>query len=199
MTTLSTGTRTVLATAAAAALVLGSAGGALAHPGKAKKSGKQEYMQLRTVDAHNGFINVNPKAKHRDLKLKANVRDTVRAADPTSVTVTLAHFDARRVPATAPLLDPMPVALALKGKAGKKSQNYRATVDGDVIAGLLATKVPVGSSVLVCISAAGLTAADGVTVKAPRRQVERKLGRDCVRVVNIDPTTTKSRSDDRAS
>ena len=187
--------RSVLAAAAAGALVLGSAGAVTAHPGKAKGKAKQEYMQLRMVDVHNGFLNVNPAAKHRDIKVKALVRDTVKASDPTDVSVVLAHYAAKGTPAVPPLINDVTVKLELKSKAGKKSQKYRAVVEGDALAEALAEVLPVGATTYVCLKDASL---EGANVKDPAKQVAKKLerGRDCFRVVNIAPDLTKSKSDD---
>jgi hypothetical protein len=187
--------RTVLAAAAAGALVLGSAGAATAGPGKAKKAGKQEYMQLRMVDVHNGFLNVHPDAKHRDIKVKALVRDTVKASDPTDVSVVLAHYAAKGKPADPALIEDVTVKLELKSKIGKKTQKYRAVVEGDDLALALAAVLPVGATTYVCLKDATLA---GDSVKDPAKQVAKKIkrGRDCFRVVNMAPDLTKSTSDD---
>lgn len=193
-----TAMRNVLAAAAAGALVLGSAGAATAGPGKGKKTGKAEYMQLRMVDVHNGFLNVHPQAKHRDIKVKALVRDTVKGSDPTDVSVVLAHYDAKGTPAAPALIEDQTVKLELKGKPGKKTQKYRAVVKGDDLASALVGVVGEGDTTYVCLKDASLTAATGVQIKDPRKQVAKKLQRqrDCFRVVNVAPDMTKSTSDD---
>jgi hypothetical protein len=200
MNSTKTGMRTVLAAAAAGALLLGSAGGAMAHPTKSDKThGPAGYIQLRMADVHNGFINVNPNAKHRDLKVKANVRDTDKINNPDGVKLTLAQFDMKGGTAVVdPMVANQVIELTTKSKAGKKSLNYRGVLKGDDLVKALTDgatlKLLPGQTILLCLAEAEVTAP--VEVKAPKRQVTKKLGRDCVRVVNVDPTTTTSHSDD---
>jgi hypothetical protein len=167
----------------------------MAAPGKPAESGKKEYMQLRMVDVHNGFLNVHPNAKHRDIKVKALVRDTVAASNPTSVSVVLAHYEAKGKPAVPAAIADQPVSLQLKSKAGKKSQMYRGVADGDALAALLAPVVKPGTTTFICLKSATLDGAMGI---APAKQVAKKIerGRDCFRVVNVDPDLTKGESDD---
>jgi hypothetical protein len=196
MNTPKTGIRTILAAAAAGALVLGSAAGVSAapkvpSPAQGPKAGS---MQLRMVDVHNGFINVNPAAKHRDLKLKANVWDSVKASNPTHVDIVLAQYDKKGVKSTENIkFAEQTVALTLKGKA-KKSQNYRAVLKGADVAAAV-TGLAVGDSILICLADADLMG--GTNVKDNKKQVTKKIGRDCVKVVNLDPEATESASDDK--
>jgi hypothetical protein len=208
MNTNRTGMRTVLAAAAAGALIMGSAAGAMAVPGH-KADPKTGYMQVKMVDVHNGFVNIHPDAAHRLIKAKANVRDTVKTQTPDGLTFTLAQYskkgDGNKVEAAAAVVSPMTIVLTTKASADKKSKNYNGTLD--VYAAIeaivdpvqkAATKAAIAAApVLLCLDVVDLDAPDGVTEKPFTKQVNKKIGTDCVRVVNVDPKSTDSHSDDK--
>src|SRR5512141_3126031 len=89
-----TGMRMIVATAAAGALIVGSAVGAVAAPGKGKPAKKTGNIQISKVDIkRHSPINVDSVATARNLKLSVTLRDTDPSASVTNVTVTLAQFD----------------------------------------------------------------------------------------------------------
>jgi hypothetical protein len=175
------GMRSVVAAAAAGALVLGSAGAAIAAP-KAPKS-PNGYMQVRMVNVHNGPVNVFSADTARKVKVQANVWDTAAGA-PTSLTVTIAQYDAK---GKATQTNPIVLAdIPLTTKAGedKKSKKYRAEID--LVGALQGVTLP-ATPVLMCLSDVVLTVPGGVEKKDPRRQVVKKLGRDCFTVTSTAP------------
>lgn len=198
MNTTKNGMRSVLAAAAAGALVIGSASGAMATPnhGHHVAKGQAAYMQLTKVDIHrHSPINVNAAAVTRDLKVRATVRDTDKVNDPASVTVVLASYDKRKGAVTA-AATPITVNLALK-RTKHKAKDYVGTVAAaDLKAAVNAANLAVGSKILLCIQSADLTATAG-TVRPDAKQVTKKEnGGDCVRIVNVVPSQTKTKTDD---
>lgn len=177
------GIRTLLASAAAGALVIGSASGALAHPVKPKAPAKPGTIALRTVDIHrHAPINIAGPETQK-VKLRANVWDTDKSKDAV-VTVVLAQYDKRRGTAGAATLS-KELAPVTKDKR-KKSKNYAATVSLSDIKTLLGAGVPaVGKITYLCIK----------DVSAPEstrewKQVTKKEnGGDCVKIVNKPVTT----------
>lgn len=208
MNTTKTGMRSILAAAAAGALVLGSAAGVAVAKPAAKPAAKTGYMQVKMADVHNGYVNVNPAATHRVTKLKANVWDSVKGQAPTSVTFTLTQYDAKGgKPVAAPAIPLGPVTLATTAKVDKKSKNYKGEID--IYAALDALGEPAKSNALAAIAAAPVlvcldkvemavptiddpltTDVETILVKDPKRQVTNKIGRDCVKVVNVAPTVS---------
>jgi hypothetical protein len=178
MNTTKHGMRTLLASAAAGALVIGSASGALAHPAKPKAPAKPGTIALRTVDIHrHAPINIAGPETQK-VKLRANVWDTNKDKD-TTVTILLAQYDKRRGTAGATELS-KPLAQVTKDKR-KKSKNYSATVSLSEIKTLLGEGVPAAGKVTyLCIK----------DVSAPEstrtwKQVTKKpKGGDCVKIVN---------------
>lgn len=197
-----TATRALLATVTAGALALGSAAGAIAAPVKGKPVSNREFIALRTVDIHrHSPVNVYSDAVARGITLRANVWDTVKTADPQTVTITLAHYAKRRGALADPAaFAPITTELTLVAKdKRKKSKNYTAFLPGAAIRAAVGDRLPVGASGLICIQSAEVTVAAGVNLKADRKPVLKKEnGGDCVRVVNVDPATTETTSDDPA-
>lgn len=188
---------------AAGALVLGSATGAVAH-GKAHPKPKPKppapYIQLTSVDVHrHSPVNVNAAAVTRSIHLRATVRDTVRTANPTSVSIVLAQYTKKRgTEVEPPVVADITEALTLKAtNKRKKSKQYAAVITGAELKAAL-SGMPVGSAAYVCIKSAEVTAPAGVTVKADAKRVAvKENGGDCVRIINVDPAKTKTRTDDR--
>ena len=182
--------RTVLAAAAAGALILGSAAGAIAtpngHHGKHDAIGHAPYMQLTRVDIHrHSPINVNTAAKPRDLKVRATVRDTDKVNDPASVTVVLSSYDKRHGTIT-PAATPIPVTLDLK-RTKHKAKVYTGTVTASAIRTAVGANVAVGSHILLCIKSAGMTATTGTVRPDAMQVIKKENGGDCVRIVNRVP------------
>jgi hypothetical protein len=176
--------RTVLAAAAAGALVLGSAGGAIAAPKAPKAS--NGYMQVRMVNVYNAPVNIALGTSARKVKIQANVWDSVRNAAPSSLTVDIAQYDAKGKPTTdGILLDD--VVLTTKAGPDKKSKKYRGEVD--LVAALQGVTLP-ATPVLMCLHSVDLTVPNGVEEKKDRRQVTNKIGRDCFTVTNVAPQTS---------
>jgi hypothetical protein len=189
--------RTVLAAAAAGALLLGSAAGATAAP--KDKSAPKSTFQLSSIDIKgHSPINVNPAATTRALVIRSTVRDTNKAATPNVVTmkVTVAQYDKKRgteVPEADALIKDFDVPLALARSQKTKSSYYK----GDVTLGKNA--VPAGVTVLICLKSAVPTTnpLDAPFTKSPKNKFAKKLsGGDCVRVVNVDPKLTDTKKDD---
>lgn len=189
--------RASVATAATCALVLGTAGSAVAASnaasGGAPTARKGTTLQLSSVELqrHNR-INVSPKVTTRTLKLRATVRDTNGATVPsvTSVAVTLAQYDRKRGTEVADDKAVIPdtvVSLSL-AKQRKKSATFTGSVLLNKAA--IAAKLPVGTRTRLCIKAATpVVSPTGATLKSPARKVTKKLnGGDCVWVVNVDPS-----------
>lgn len=195
-----TATRALLATATAGALALGSAAGALALPAKGKPVNSREFIALRTVDIHrHSPVNIHPDAVARGITLRANVWDTVKTADPLSVSITLAHYASKRGALASPAaFAPITEELTLVSRdKRKKSKNYTGFITGAEIVAAIGSNLPVGATGLICIQSAEVTVADGVSTRSDRKPVLKKEnGGDCVRVVNVKPSATETTSDD---
>ena len=151
MNTTTNAMRSVLAAAAAGALVIGSATGAMAtgkpNRGHHHPHGQAAYLQLTKVDIHrHSPINVNAAAVTRDLKVRATVRDTDKVNNPTSVTVVLASYGKRKGAVTT-AATPITVNLDLT-RTKHKAKDYVGTVKAaDIKAALNAANLAVGSRI----------------------------------------------------
>jgi hypothetical protein len=203
MNTNRTGMRTFLAAAAAGALIMGSAAGAMATP-KDKPADKPGYVQLTKVDFHrhspvNVYTNLADPTKSavtRDLVLRATVRDTAKAtgADPTSVKVTVAQYTKKHGDFVLGGFT-KEVTLDLN-KTKKNEKTYKGTVLGTDLKTAFASLLA-GGMAYVCIDNAVVSAPEGVTVANDRKMVTKKeKGGDCVRIINQAPDDTKTKSDD---
>jgi hypothetical protein len=190
--------RTVLAAAAAGALIIGSAAGAMAAPSKGKPAPKSTF-QLSSIDIKgHSPINVNPAATTRALVVRSTVRDTNKAAVPNVVTmtVTVAQYDKKRgteVEDASALIKDFDVPLVLAKPQKTKSAYYKGEVT------LEKNAVPAGMTVLICLKSAVQTTLplDASFTKGPKNKFSKKLsGGDCVRVVNVDPKLTDTKKDD---
>lgn len=199
MTTTQHVMRSVLAAAAAGALVVGSAAGVMAAPGKGKGKppAKAGYLQVTKVDFHrHSPVNVFGTAVTRDLAVRATVRDRAKAegADPTSVTVTVAQYTKKRGD-LVPTGFTADVVMTLN-KAKRNEKTYKGAVPGADLRTAFATLAP-GATAYVCIKDVVLVAPDPVSVKGDKKPVTKKEnGGDCVRVVNVDPAATDTSTDD---
>jgi hypothetical protein len=177
--------RTVLAAAAAGALIIGSAAGAaVAKPSSTPKS----TLQLTSIDIKgHTAVNVNTNATTRPLVVRATVRDTNKAVVPnvSSMEVTLAQYDKKRgteVGPTPTLADQTVTLSVVKNKT--KSTYYTGTLN------LAKDSVPLGTTVLLCLKGATptLDPIDAKFTKDPRNKFTKKLsGGDCVTVTNVAP------------
>lgn len=183
--------------ATGAALLVGVPGAATArpshNPGKIKPA--VGSVQLRQVGIHrHSAINVNAAATPRDLVVRAQVWSTAPAAAPT-VTVTLAQFDRPRgTQVEPPAVADMSFVLTKSDGMAKRVSRYSGTVTSAALKA--AAGVAPGARAWLCLASADLTASSEVTVRGDARQVRNKEnGRDCVRVVNVDPTTQRAQGD----
>jgi hypothetical protein len=206
-----TGMRTVLAAAAAGALILGSAAGATATPSKGKPEAKAGYLQATKVDFHrhspvNVFGVTTPDiaddATSRDVKVRATVRDTSKTVDPTSVKVTVSQYEKGKPRTLTPAGFTVDVPLATV-KTKKHEKVYSGILTGASLRTAFAT-LPVGAVAYVCIADLKMDvtvpAGDKTTIKADRKHVTKKEnGGSCIKVINVDPTTTKTERDDPKS
>jgi hypothetical protein len=198
----STSMRTILAAAAAGALVLGSAAGVASAKPSTPKGPKAGYLQVTKVDFHrHSPANVFANATTRDLQLRATVRDTARAegADPTSVTVTVAQYTKKRgdLVSTGFTTD---VTLDLN-KPKKNEKTYKGAVPGSEIRAWFTTApnaLPVGATAYVCIKDIVLVGPAGITRPDKKPVLKKENGGDCIKVVNVDPATTDTKTDDPA-
>ena len=166
--------RTVLAAAAAGALIIGSAAGAMA--AKPEANTMKGVMKVRMVNIHNGTFDLEAPAT---VKAKVNVWDSVKKMEPKSVTVTLAQYEAKGGKMVENGLTITSPAMSTKAGTDKKSKNYYGAIDLAALASKVTT-VPV----ILCLSEVTLEVPANVTLGNQKRQVANKLGRDCITVVN---------------
>ncbi len=171
--------RTVLAAAAAGALVMGSASGAAMAKGKPDTSTMKGVMKVRMVNIHNGTFDLKSPAS---VRAKVNVWDSVKKMEPTSVTVTLAEYTAKGGEMVLDGLTVTSPTMSTKAGMDKKSKNYYGAID----LGALASKVT-AVPVILCLSKVTLEVPTDVTLGGQRSQVTKKIGRDCITVVNTTP------------
>lgn len=183
------GLRPVLATVAAGALILGTAGAASAAP-KAKTP-KPGAVTISKVDIkRHSPINVESLDTARDLKVKITLRDTDPTATVTGATVSFAQYDKK---VNGQLVAPSTVSISdlvlTSPKVGKKSVTFTGVV---AKASLVAAGVADDSTALVCLSGVVLTITDSDTTAVKKsQQTQRRLGegtkkpvRECIRLVN---------------
>jgi hypothetical protein len=201
--------RSTLAAATAGALVLGSAAGAVAAPGKGKgpKTPKPS-LTVVNIKGHaplNVFDIVDDAngVSLRDLKLRATVRDKAKTSvDPAqdTVTITLDAYSKKVSGTELDGFDPITVTLARKNTKSKVNKRYQAThvFTTDEAAALAAVQAA-NPKAYLCISDAD---AVGYDAESQSKQTRKRLGkrgkavRDCVKIINVDPTTTKTTKDD---
>jgi hypothetical protein len=163
--------RTILSAAAAGALIIGSAAGAMAAKPDTTMKG---VMKVRMANVHNGSFELNSTAPVT-VRAKVNVWDSVKTAEPTSVTITLAQYDKKGGTMITPGLTATSV-MATNARLDKKSKNYYADIDLSSLKASV-TAVPV----TLCLYKVELV---GTNVKEQKRQVTKKVGTDCITVVN---------------
>jgi hypothetical protein len=196
--------RTALAAAAAGALILGSAGGVVADPGKAqgpKDSASEPTTKLQTVriKGHKKIDLANETALQTQLKLRAKVRYSKKVkADESQVELKLAVYTAKvngAMAGEAWSADP----LALTKPKYRKNQFYAGTAGiADAQADL--TKVLANQDkAYICISSLGEGQSFGkfsqqtrmrLGKKAEGDDYTKKIVRDCVKVVNSATDST---------
>ncbi len=204
MTNMNAGMRTVLAAAAAGALVLGSAGGAAAHPHKsdraqgpeASKSEPMSKLQTVRIKGHKK-IDLAKVSETTALKLRAKVRysEKVEAGDAlASVGLKLAVYDRKFSKDMVPGSETAdPVALSLKVRKGaKKNQFYAGPAVilqewSEAQVGVLAGEVAKDGKAFICLSDVDepFNKYSKQTRKRLDMDVKRPV-RDCVKVVNSD-------------
>jgi hypothetical protein len=197
--------RTVLAAAAAGALIIGSAAGAIADetPAPAPVS---PVVKIQKVDIHrHSPINVD---KARDLK----VRMTIRTPDKTPITaatITLAEYAKKSAkdPVAGSTVAPSPIPVEISPISGNadgtvvyisgvvKADTLKALgVDPD---GAAVAPLAEGKTALLCISTAStVTAANAWSTQTMKRlgMDAKKPVRECVKVYNPKTKPAKKNS-----
>lgn len=189
-------TRTILATATAGALVIGSAAGAAAAKGKPETPAQPRTAVTLTSIGIKGhapidLATVKPGAS---ITLRASVRDASRTVDPSqTVDMTLGIYTKKVRGTMVAGTTSAPVRLALKPAAAhKKSKHYAGDAvlasvwTSDQLATLKGVVKP-GDKVYACISTADLTG-----VEEKRSTIVKKrltTVRDCVKVVDSTPVS----------
>jgi hypothetical protein len=210
MNTPKTGMRTLLAAVAAGALVLGSAAGVSAAPGKGKgPKAPKPQLQVVNIKGHSP-VNVFDVATDdgngmslRALTLRATVRDKAKAVEgDATVKVMLDAFNKKVAGTELTGFEPIEVILTPKSTKSKVNKHYEATLafTTDQAAALKALLTQ-DSTPYLCIADADVVGYDNETQS---KQTQKRLGnrgkavRDCVKIVAVDPTTTKTTKDDPA-
>jgi hypothetical protein len=196
--------RTILASVAAGALVLGSAGAATSAP-KAKKSPKPS-LQVVNIKGHSPLnvwdvVSDQNGVSLRTLKLRATVRDKAKTVEAAAtVTIELDAYTKKVNGVQIDGFEPISVTLTPKATKSKVNRHYEAThvFTAEQAAALVAAEAAPGRAYL-CISDADVVGYDAMSES---KQTQKRLGkrgkavRDCVKIVNLDPTTTKTTKDD---
>jgi hypothetical protein len=192
-----TGTRTVLAAAAAGALILGSAGGSVAAPDKAQgpKDPKPGFVKITKVDIHK-HKKINLDEPYGDLMLRVKVRDTTGTENPDPYVegVTLALFASKK--AEEPIAETGTVDASENGmkERGKKKKwyTYKFVASGSDIGGLT---LPEGmDKAFLCISAV-TTDVDMMSRQTKQRLSDdgvKKTVRECVKVYDMPDEVTST-------
>jgi hypothetical protein len=205
MTTTKTGMRTVVAAAAAGALILGSASGAIAAP--KNKPASEPRVQSVSIHGHSP-VNVWSVDSAREIKLRATVRyakgKTPAKGSAPDTQVWLDTFT-KKV-AGAPITTPSNPFIRVQpldwSRQNKKDVRYTKTykLTAPEVASLkaaVAEATKTRTKVYLCIS--NIAVAD---VSDMSNKVEKRLGkkgkavRDCVKVIDVDPKSTTTTKDD---
>lgn len=206
--------RTVLAAAAAGALILGSAGGVVADPDKAKgpnKSDKQTITKLQTINIKRHKV-IDLAAPPKTIALRAKVWNPDRKGADRTVALTLGVFT-KKVEGEPFMLPAEPAEIAapdskavdvplLKKDTKKKVKRYRTSAmivgdlwEADQIAALAEALKP-GERAYICIKAVDVDPqVDKYSTQVKKRLGElpdgsnykKKTVRDCVRVIDSTP------------
>lgn len=209
MNTMKSAMRTVLAATAAGALVLGSAGGAIAHPTK-KSTPAEPKLQSVSIKGHSP-VNVFSITSDRTITVRATVRYAKATPEvmPTG-TVTLAAYTKKvngdPITLATDALEPITADLASSSKT-KRDVRLKAEIALlETQVGALQAAVAANTKVYLCIAAASVTesaAEDAPSIDGKSTKVKKRLGlkgkkpvRDCVKVISVDPTTTETTADD---
>ncbi len=212
MNTNRAGMRTVLAAAAAGALLLGSAGGAVAKgkPEAVPAPQKNDRLVSVSIKGHSP-IDLKTATPATAIKLRAKLWDPKKDSAATTVAVTLGVYTKKvngdlfnlgttAAPVLAPLSEETP--LLLKGSdTTHKVKDYSATpaVQGAAPAlwtadelGLLATALDPGEKAYICISAVTVSPDVNKSMNVKKRLglAKGKAVRDCVKVIDSTPLTT---------
>ena len=204
--------RTVLAAAAAGALVLGSAGGAIADPGKAKgpkASASAEMTKLQNVNIkrHKKIDLADVKAENVTFNLRAKVRymkKTEMTDTLSSFGVDLAFFDKKvnRANTGEDVVKAASGDVRLKTTKTTKNKFYAGSTAEISMEALETAVVDGAGKAYLCIS--GVTVPEDFKFDKFSQQTRMRLGenangdtlkktvRDCVKIVN---SATDSTSD----
>jgi hypothetical protein len=200
--------RTVLAAAAAGALVIGSASGAaIAKP--AKKQAAVPRIQSVSIWGHSP-VNVHTIDSAREIKVRATVRyakDEAPQSAATSPTasVTLAAYAKKvQLPAVVPIAGPMAAETLLFHSSSQKDLRLRTVgykLDPAEIAALqdaVRAAQDAKTKVYLCISDVDVAGVTAMSTKVTKRvaPTKGKAVRDCVKVIDVDPELTKTTKDD---
>lgn len=203
MDTTRTGMRTVLATVAAAALIMGSAAGAMAAPTE-RKTVPDAKIHSVTIHGHSP-VNVFSVDTARAIKVRATVRYAKGVSLPTTPptgTATLAAFskkvDGTPIVLTLPATSPITTDLMFRSKTKKDLRFANNTVapfklttaQVTALQGAVATATADKTKVYLCLSDATFSPDIAATSKQVYKRLDAKRPvRDCVKVINVDPTT----------
>jgi len=201
--------RTVLAAAAAGALIIGSAAGAMADENPAPAVAPAPVVKIQKVDIHrHSPINVD---KARNLKVRMTVRTPGKAPVITAASVTLAQFTKKVGGVLTPASTIAPIVLtdfkitpnadgtvySLKGAIPAKKLTDLGTVAAGAPLGTL-PQLGEGKSALLCISAADTTPAATVWSKQTMKRLGdasvKKVVRECVKIYNPKAKPAKKNS-----
>ncbi|HYO17241.1 MAG TPA: hypothetical protein VES02_01050 [Dermatophilaceae bacterium] len=209
MNTTGKGMRTLLVAAAAGALVLGSVAGATAAPGR--KSNDKPVLQVVNIAGHSP-LNVfdvssadGTTMSVRPLTLRATVRYRAMTSPLPTISVTLDAYS-KKVRGTDLTPGASITTLALQPKLTGSTVNtyYQAThlfsvVEAEAMKAALATS----TRAYLCISTADVTGYaypngwDWSTQTRRRLNIGNvKPARECVKIINVDPTKTLTTKDD---
>jgi hypothetical protein len=195
--------RTVLVAAAAGALLLGSAGGAMAHPGKSHKShpAPNSVVKLQSIGIkRHSPIDLAKVDATTALSLRASVRDPKNVVGPAStIAVTLGIFDKKVNGTQVDGTDSLPTTLVLKPTT--ESRNWKRFTASAVLAtvwtptqiGTLKDVLKPGDKVFACIDTATPSfEVDKYSVQSKKRLAKgvKKPVRECVKVIDSSVPTS---------
>jgi hypothetical protein len=209
MNTTGKGMRTLLVAAAAGALVLGSVAGATAAPGR--KSNDKPVLQVVNIVGHSPLnvfdvsITDLTTMSVRPLTLRATVRYKAMTPPLPTISVTLDAYS-KKVSGTdlTPGTAITTVTLQPKPTGSKVNTYYQAThpfsvAEAEAMKALLVTS----KTAYLCISTADVTGYTYPNGWDWSIQTQKRLNignfkpvRECVKIINIDPTKTLTTKDD---
>jgi hypothetical protein len=192
--------RTVLAAAAAGALIMGSAAGAMAAAPSAKTD-KNLYVHSVSIKGHSPLnvfdaeTSVTPTTTLRDIAVRVSVRDKKSTYDAPSAVVTV-ELDAYRKKVSSKSavgLLATPISVTLEDLPADSAKWDRfggaVAVTADQAAELKALIMPDSPKVYLCISDVTVSGVNNTSTKVKKRinPAKGKVVRDCVKVINVSP------------